>query len=242
MRKHIILTGAAMLAASLPAAAAQAQDITTAVPVPPGATVLDLTAEGSVTRTPDIATIRAGVVTEADQAAAALSANSTRMNAVLAALKKAGIADRDIQTSTIALNPKYQYGENQPPKITGYQATNTVTIRFRDVKRSGAILDALVREGANQIDGPNLSVEDLESAQDAARSDAVAKARGRAALYAKAAGLSVDRILWIRENGMSSPPRPMMVSMRAEAAKDSTQISPGEQDVNVNVEVRFLLK
>lgn len=242
MRKTIMLTSAAALAALLPAAAVQAQDITTNVTVPPGATVLDISAEGSVTRTPDIATIRAGVVTQADQAASALSANSTRMNAVLAALKKAGVADRDIQTSNISLNPSYRYGDNQPPKITGYQATNTVTIRFRDVKRSGAILDALVAQGANQIQGPDLSVDDIESAQDQARQDAVAMARKRADLYAKAAGLSVDRILSIRENGMSSPPRPMMVSMRAESAKDSTQLSPGEQDVNVNIDVRFLLK
>ena len=242
MRNYLhTIAAAALSVALLPAGAAHAQDMTMNVPVPPGAAVLDITAEGSVTRTPDMATIRAGVVTQGDTAASALSANSTRMDAVLKALKKAGIADRDVQTAAIQLNPQYKYGDNQPPQITGYEATNTVTIRFRDVKRAGAILDALVGEGANQIQGPDLSVDDREAAEDAARSDAIAKARARAALYAKASGLSVDRIVWIRETGSNYAPRPM-IAMRAESAKASTQIEPGEQDVTVNVAVRFLLK
>ncbi|MBW4330062.1 SIMPL domain-containing protein [Stakelama sp. CBK3Z-3] len=242
MRNILITAGAAAaLAAIAPAMPACAQELTTPVPLPAGATILDISAQGSVTRTPDIATIRAGVVTEANDAAGALSANATRMNAVLAALKKAGIAERDIQTAAISLNPKYQHDDDQPPRITGYQATNTVTIRFRDIKRSGAILDALVGEGANQIQGPDLSVDDMEAAQDEARSDAVKKARARAELYARAAGLSVDRIVWIRESGVVSAPRPVM-AMRTMAVSDSTQIRPGEQDVSINVDVRFLLK
>ena len=106
---------------------------------------------------------------------------------------------------------------------------------------TGAILDALVGQGANQIQGPDLSVDDRDAAEDEARSNAIASARARAALYAKASGLSVDRIVWIRETGSNYAPRPM-IAMRAESAKASTQIEPGEQDVTVNVAVRFLLK
>ncbi len=81
------------------------------------------------------------------------------MARVLAAVKRAGVADRDIQTATVQLQPQYRYGDNVPPVITGYQATNTLSVRFRDVAKSGSVLDALVAQGANQIDGPNLSID-----------------------------------------------------------------------------------
>jgi uncharacterized protein YggE len=125
--------------------------------------------------------------------------NSTRMATVLAALKRAGVAERDIQTSSISLSPQYRYAQNEPPVITGYQASNQVTVRFRDIAKSGAILDALVKEGANNISGPNLTIDKPEAALDEARTAAVATARARAELYAKAAGLRVDRILSISE-------------------------------------------
>ena len=145
-----------------------------------------------------------------------MAENATRMAATVAALRRAGVADRDIQTSAISLNPQYRYGENVPPVITGYQASNQVSIRFRDVQRAGAILDTLVAQGANQINGPSLSVDKPEAALDEARTAAIAKARARAELYAKAAGLSVKRIVAISESGGGAPPRPMpMMAMMA---------------------------
>jgi uncharacterized protein YggE len=205
-------------------------------------TLLDVVAEGEATRVPDIATIRAGVVTQAPTAAAALSANATQMKSVLAALKAAGVAERDVQTATISLNPQYRYAENQPPVITGYQASNNVSVKFRDIAKSGNILDALVKQGANQIDGPNLSIDQIEAAQDEARTDAVKRARARADLYAKALGMRVDRLVSLSEalDGGGPGPVPMMMA-RAEA-KDSTQVVPGEQRVGVTIRVRFLLK
>jgi uncharacterized protein YggE len=206
-------------------------------------TLLDVSATGKVTRTPDLATIRAGVVTQAATASAALSDNSTKMSRVLAALKRAGVGDRDVQTATIQLQPQYRYQQNEAPVITGYQANNSVSVRFRDVARSGAILDALVREGANQIDGPTLSIERPDSAMDEARTDAVAKARARAELYARAAELRVERILSISESGDFAPAPPPVVMMRAQALEAAdTRVVPGEQDVAVTVAVRFLLK
>lgn len=207
----------------------------------PEGTLLDVVAEGQATRVPDIATIRAGVVTQAPTAAAALAANAQQMTRVLRAIKAAGVADRDVQTATISLSPQYRYADNQPPVITGYQASNNVSVKFRDIARSGAILDALVKEGANQIDGPNLSIDAVEAAQDEARVDAVKRARVRAELYAKALGMRVDLILSLNEGTDGGSPGPMPMMVRAQA-KDSTQVVPGEQQVSVNLRVRFLLK
>ena len=167
------------------------------------------------------------------------------MAKVLAALKSAGVESRDIATSTVRLNPQYRYADNQPPAITGYQATNTVSVKFHDIKKAGSILDALVAQGANQIDGPNLSLENPDAALDEARTDAVARARARAELYAKAAGLSVSRIVSIDENGEnagSPPPRPVMYARVAAAPQADTAIEPGTTDVTVTLSVRFLLK
>src|SRR3546814_5433794 len=146
------------------------------------------------------------------------------MDRVLAALKGAGVAARDIATANVQLSPQYRYGENQPPVITGYQATNSVSIRFRDIAKSGTILDALVKQGANQIDGPNLSLDNPDAAPDEARADAVKRARARAELYANAAGLHVARIVTNSESGSNPgypPPRPVMYAARAEAAADT---------------------
>jgi uncharacterized protein YggE len=232
-----MLAAAAMIAAVPIAAAAQE-----AVPVAiVDGTLLDVVAEGQASRVPDIATIRAGVVTQAATAAGALSANAAQMTRVLAALKAAGVAERDVQTATISLSPQYRYAENQPPVITGYQASNSVAVKFRDIARSGAILDALVRQGANQIDGPNLSIDQLESAQDEARTDAVKRARARAELYAKALGMRVERLVSLSE-GDGGMPGPVPVMMVRAQAKDATQVVPGEQQVGVNLRVRFLLK
>jgi uncharacterized protein YggE len=233
---------AAAIVAMLPAPAF-AQDAVRTSPVLLDGTLLDVTAEGKTTRVPDVATIRAGVVTQAVTAADALSQNATRISKVLAALKAAGVADRDVQTATISLAPQYRYGENQPPIITGYQATNNVSVRFRDIARSGTILDALVREGANQIDGPNLSIDKPEAALDEARTAAIVSARARAELYAKAAGLRVERILTISEGSSGGGmPVPVMMVARSAGLADSSKIAAGEQEVSVSVSVRFLLK
>ena len=222
------------------AAPAAAQSV---APIPSEGTLLEVSATGRTTRVPDVAVIRAGVVTQSATAAAALTENAARMARVLAALKRAGVEPRDVQTSQIGLSPQYRYQENQAPVITGYQATNSVSVRFRDIARSGAILDALVREGANQIDGPNLMIDKPEAAADEARTAAIGRARARAELYARAAGLQVSRILSISETGdFAPPPPPMPMMMRAEAAQADSKIAAGEQEVAITVNVRFLLR
>lgn len=240
------LLATALVLVAVPLTGATAQTATTVEPmVPASGTVLDVSATGRTTRVPDVATIRSGVVTQNATAAVALSENAMRMARVLAALKKAGVAPRDIATSNVSLSPQYRYENNVPPVITGYQATNTVSVRFRDVGKSGAILDALVKEGANQIDGPNLSLDNPDAALDEARIEAVKIARARAETYARAAGMSVARIVSIGEGGENAGSPPVMPQFRAlKVMADSapTQIASGETDVTVTLNVRFLLK
>lgn len=206
-------------------------------------TRLDVVATGEVTRVPDIARISAGVVTQAPTAVAALSANSAQMTRVIAALRRAEVAERDIQTNAVSLNPNYRYAENQPPVLTGYQASNQVTIRFRDIASGGIILDTLVREGANQINGPSLEIDKPALALDEARVLAVRTARARAEVYARAAGLRVVRILSISESGGDyRPPPPPMAEMRMMSADAATKIVPGEQAVAVSASVSFELR
>lgn len=205
-------------------------------------TRLDIVASGEVNAVPDIATIGAGVVTQAPTAAAAMSENARRAAATVAAIRKAGVADRDIQTTAVNLSPQYRYADNQPPVITGYQASSRVSVRFRDVKAAGPILDSLVAAGANQIDGPTLSIDKPEPLLDKAREKAVVAARARADLYARAAGLKVKRIVAISEGSFEPAPRPvpMMMSARAKESADSS-IEAGEQALSITLSVTFEL-
>ena len=205
-------------------------------------TRLDIVAQGTVKRVPDVAIISAGVMTTAREAKSAMAANATAMTRVLAALRSAGVAERDMATAQIGLSPQYRYADNQPPVVTGYQANNSVTVRFRDIAKSGAILDALVAAGSNQISGPTLTIDKPETAMDEARMDAIKSARARAELYARAAGLSVKRIVAMSESANMPQPMPMPYArgamMQAEA---KTEVVPGEQDVGVTVNVTFEL-
>jgi uncharacterized protein YggE len=210
-------------------------------------TLLTITAEGKSTRTPDMAVFTAGVVSEGKTASEALAANAAAMTKVIGTLKKAGIADKDIQTSQINLNPVYGQpviGPNgqvvQEPRIVGYQASNSVTIRSRDIKGFGKVLDALVASGSNQINGPAFQMSDPRAAMDEARGDAMKQARARADLYAKAAGLRVVRIVSISEGGGYSPPQPVY-AMAKMADASSSPIAAGEVEAQVSLTVQFEL-
>ncbi len=235
-----LLAAALLAGAAISAVPAQAQS---QVNQTIAGTRLDLSVSGEVTRVPDLANISAGVVTRAATAAAALQQNADRMDHVIAALKKAGIADRDIQTSSISLNAEYRYPENQAPQLTGYTASNQVTIRFRDIRNSGKILDVLVGEGANQISGPNMSVENPEQALDEARAKAIASGRARADLYARSLGMRVVRVVSVSESGgYYAPPSPPPAPMMAAAERSYTKIEPGEQKLQVNLAMTFELQ
>jgi hypothetical protein len=164
------------------------------------------------------------------------------MQGVLAALKRAGVADRDVQTSNVGLNPEYRYPENQSPQLVGYTASNNVTIRFRDIRSSGRIIDALVGQGANQISGPALTIDKPEAALDEARTQAIAIGRARAELYGRSLGMRIVRIVSVNETGGSYSAQPIPMYARAEMAPAKISIEPGEQKLQVNVGMTFELQ
>jgi uncharacterized protein YggE len=238
--KNAIVTALMLGAAALPStASAQQSTISQTI----AGTRLDVNATGEVTRVPDLAIVSAGVVSRSPTASAALQDTADRMQRVLAALKRAGVEGRDIQTSNVSLNPEYRYPENQSPQLVGYTASNTVTVRFRDIRSSGKILDALVGQGANQINGPNLVVDKPEAALDEARAKAIAIGRARADLYARSLGMRVVRTVSVNETGGTYPvPPPMPMYARADMAQAKTSIEPGEQKLQVSLAMTFELQ
>jgi uncharacterized protein YggE len=241
--KHRCTAAALALASLLLAGTAFAQTAPVAAPMTPSdGTLLSISAQAEARRVPDVATLSAGVVTQAADANAAMRANATQMDKVMAAIKAAGIAERDIRTSGISLNPQYKYVENQSPTITGYQASNTVDLKVRDVARLGKVLDALVASGANQVNGPNFEIDQPEPVYDQARRDALQKAQARAEMYAKALGLIVRRLVSISEGGGYRPPLPMPMMAMARAKNESdTSVAPGETTLTANLDVVFEL-
>jgi uncharacterized protein YggE len=210
-------------------------------PPPADGTLLSIGAEARTTRIPDVATLSGGVVTQAADANGALRANAEQMTRVMAAIKAAGIAERDVQTAGISIYPQYRYAENQPPVITGYQASNTVNVKVRDVSRLGKVLDALVASGANQINGPSFEIDEPEAAYDEARRNALKKAQARAEMYAATLGLRVRRIVSINEGGGYNPPGPMPMMKMAAMESADTPVSPGETSLSANLSVVFEL-
>lgn len=261
--KFLLLAALGSIVAPLSAAAQQH----TPVPlVAAGNAVLTVTAEGRSLRSPDLALFNAGVATQGKTAEEALSANSSAMERVIAQLKRSGIAERDIQTSNLTVEPlysdpnrdaalaaRYSGQPYQPPpdagvpKIIGYRANNSVSVRQRDLKRFGAIIDALVSAGANQVNGPSFTMDDPEPALDEARVEAMRKARQRGELYARAAGLKVVRIISINEGGgYYGPPPVAFVRGTGGGAPPPpppppAPIQPGELQMNATVTVQFEL-
>jgi uncharacterized protein len=235
--KRLILAAALLSAAapiSFPAAAqtAQVQAI--------NGTRLDVVATGEVSRVPDIVRINAGVMTQAPTASEAIRQNAEQMRGMRAALQRAGVAERDIQTSSINLHPQWRHMENRLPEFSGYQAHNMVNVRFRDIANAGRIIDALVAAGANQIDGPMFEIERPETALDEARTRALEVARERANLYARSLGMQVRRIISVSEAGAMMPMAVMGRMMAQDAA--ATNIAPGQQTLAVNLTVSFELQ
>ncbi len=208
-------------------------------------TTLEVSAQSNINAPPDMATISSGVVTNALTADAAMQENAKKMNAVFAAVKAAGVAEKDMQTSGINLYPQYDYKQNnEQPRITGYQANNNVSVILRDLKNVGPVLDALVKEGSNQLNGPTFGIENQDEFLDKARAEAVKKARKRAEIYASAAGMTVKRIIAISEStGYNQPPvYPMMKAMAMDGgARAETPVASGEVGMSVTVNVKFEL-
>lgn len=238
--KTLLLAAGCALALALAALPAAAQ-----TPAPAAAdamfvaTTLNLSAYGEVKADPDQATITLGVQTDAPTAAEAMRLSAERMARIAAALRRSGIADKDIQTSNLSLNAQYQYEERKPPRLTGYQASNQVTVTVNDLTRLGSTIDATVSAGANQIQGIGFGLKNPEVAMDQARMLAVRALQAKAQLYATATGHRVGRLVNLSEGGGYSPvppPRPMYrMDMAVAASAPETTVAPGQLTVRADV-------
>ena len=203
---------------------------------------LVVTGLGEASARPDVAVISAGVVAQADTASAALAENTRTMNRVFEQLRAAGLPPEDLQTAQFAVTPLYESRQpdpqtTKPPRIVGYQVSNQVSARVRDVDRLGATLDALIAAGANSIDGLSFDLADPKQVLGEARDAAVADALAKAKRYATAAGVRLGEIISIEEAGGYPPPRPMM---RADAMA-AVPIAPGQTELSASVTITFAL-
>ncbi len=202
---------------------------------------ITVTGEGSVYRTPDLATITIGVTTEKPTASEAMRTNSEEMAKVTANLKAAGIADRDLQTSGLSVNPNWSnsYDSSAAPKIAGYVAANVLTVRVRALDGLGGVLDAAVTDGANTLNGVSFGLADPDPVMNEARKLAVANARARADLLTGAAGVTLGKIVSITESGGAVDPRPMFRQVAESAA---VPVSSGEVGVTAMVTIIWEIK
>ena len=200
---------------------------------------LTVTGEGRVAVAPDMATVRFGVTVREKTAQAALAAASRAMEKVLARVREAGIAPRDIRTDALSLSPLWsERGSGQTRRITGYVAGNQLTVRVRDLPSLGGLLDAVTASGANTFNGLSLALSDPGPALDEARRRAVADAMARARLYAEAAGVRLGALLELSETGGLAPPvRARQMAMAAEAVP----VAEGELVVRAGVTMVFAI-
>jgi len=195
--------------------------------------------EGSVSVRPDYAQVRSGVTTRAKTVKEAVDANSKLMAAVIAALKDAGIADRDIQTSRFSIQPVYAPQEPRTePRLTGYSVSNQVTVTIREIGKVGDVLDRAIAAGATDAGNIAFLVSDPSKALDQAREAAVADARRKAEVYAKASGVRLGRVEWITEEAVGGPPMPML-AQRAAPGAAPVPIATGEDTLRARITVGF---
>ena len=225
-----------LLAASILATPAAAE-----VQVTAGGPIVELTVNENVEAEPDLVTVSAGVTTQARTAVEAMAANATQMTAVIDRIKQLGIAERDIQTTGINLGAMYDYNQQTQRQVfRGYQAGNRVSVKLRDIQRTGDVLDALVAAGATDLSGPDWSIDDDTAARAQARRQAMETARDQALEYARSAGFSGIRLLEISEQIAPQRPMPMMRGMvQAEADAASTPVQPGMVEAGVTVRVTY---
>ncbi|QWG13519.1 SIMPL domain-containing protein [Bradyrhizobium sediminis] len=228
--KHPGPLAAALAAIALLAAPALAET------APPA---ISVTGEATVSVPPDLAQVDGGVTSEAKTAREASEANNAAMGKVLLALKAANIQEKDIQTSRLSLQPQYAPNRAGPSAVVGYRASNRVTIKVRDVSKVAGVIDTLVGAGANEIGGINFMVLQASKLLDEAREKAVADARRKAEIYARAAGVTLGAPLSISEEG-NAPPVPyrrMAAGMVAAAP-----VAQGEETLSVTVSVSWAIK
>lgn len=217
--------------------------------LPAYAGTISIEGRGEVAAAPDMAMVTSGVTTQGTTAREALDANTAAMAELIAALKGTGIEARDIQTSGFSVNPNYVYSDDRdangytlPPKINGYQVSNTVTVKVRQLDQLGTILDQSVTVGANTVNGVSFAVADPSDLYNQAREAAFADAAAKATLYATAAGSALDEIVSISESQGFNQPQPYPMYARAEMSDSANvPVEAGELSFAINVSVQWEL-
>jgi hypothetical protein len=207
--------------------------------VPPSA--ISVTGEATVTVAPDQAQIDGGVTSEAKTAREASDANNTAMGKVLLALKSAGIEEKDVQTARLALQPQSAPNKTGPAAIVSYRASNRVTVRLRDVTKVASVIDTMVSAGANEIGGIDFVVSQASKHLDEAREQAIADARRKAEIYARAADVTLGAPLSISEDGRNATP-PMSYRKMSAGMAAAAPVAQGEETLSVTVSVSWAIK
>ena len=212
-------------------------------PAPTGEHVISVSGTGRVLLTPNIADLRLGVTTTAKTVEEARAANATSMTAVISALKGLGVADRDVQTTTLSLGPVYDYSKNtNPPRLTGYTLTNVVAVTIRDLEVAGAVIDGTMAAGATTLDSITFRVADQTTAEKEAREAAMREARAKAQTLAAAAGVSIDGVASISETAAPIPYPVYYGAAAAAVLRDAaTPVEAGTNEVSVTVAVVYLI-
>jgi uncharacterized protein YggE len=244
LARTLALIASLALAAGIAAPAAAAAQQSLPFPWPQPQPTLSGNGEGEVMVAPDIAIVTLGVVSRGTTAAAALAVNSTELQVALDQVKAAGVPEKDIATSGFSVQPVYQTGRppsDQPPPIVGYTVSNTVRVTIRDVARSGAILDQVVRAGANRVSGIMFDIADRKAAEEEAMKAAIAEARRRGELMAEAAGVRLVRVVAVNASANGGGPIPVFQrdTFAAQAAAAPPPVLPGQQRVTAQATVTW---
>jgi uncharacterized protein YggE len=228
----------------LPAALLAAGFASPALAQPDLQSVISVSGEATISVPPDLAQIDAGVASDARTAKDAADANNAAMGKVVAALRGAGIDEKDFQTSRLSLQPQYAPNRAGPQAVTGYRASNRVTIKLHDLTKVASVIDTLVAAGANDIGNVGFTVREPSKLLDEAREKAVADARRKAEIYAKAAGVILGAPLDITEGGAPTPMFRSKVigTFVGGGANAPTPIAQGEETLSVSVSITWAIK
>ena len=196
---------------------------------------------GRVAVEPDVADLQLGVSIARPTVNAARADAAAAMTSILAAVRAAGIADPDIRTTLVSVQPRYDYRDGKPPVLTGYDLSNSVQVTVRDLAALGAVIDGSLGAGATSMDSLSFRLDDPTDAERAARLAAVAQARSRADVLAEAAGVSIVAVSDIVEGGGPGPGYPQPKAARMMLADSATPVQAGTTEVSVSVSVTFRL-
>ncbi|MET0365531.1 MAG: SIMPL domain-containing protein [Sphingobium sp.] len=236
-----------LAAAALPLAAGAANAQAAPATVPVAGPVISLSVTESIESAPDMATVGTGVQTRAQTAKDAMALNAAAVDKLVAAILKAGIDRKDIQTSGINLTPQYDYSDRtdgKGPKFLGYEASNQLSVKIRKIASSGDVIDRMVGAGATNINGPSFGLQDDAPVLDKARAKAIATAKARAQFYAQQAGYRSARLFSISETGDVGRPIPMPQMARADfaGAAKATSVEPGQLSTSITLTIQYVLE